>query len=279
MRCAPAACEAPDVIKAPQAAIHGVDCARKVRCRKLCHARGRMDGGFPRFWRFANPRRPEVGLEPQPQLYLAGMVRPLHECRRRRRRLLQRWIDDARRHRRKRAGRDRGQWKITNGIGKSLHVDGIEALGTCLAAGGDVGLVRAGTARVLTKEKCRSRWREIRKAPRQAAASVAILQSRDEAGLTRPIPAHREGDSKRFEHARAAPAWGRPVLIAARLPRAIRQLDRSACRSVVARCLTNPQSSLLTMRACVIPEASRRHVQPTHRRGVQRIRIRRRADR
>jgi len=47
-----------------------------------------------------------------------------------------------------------GKWKITDGTGKFTHVYKIDdVLGSYLALSGDVGLVKAGTARVLTKGK------------------------------------------------------------------------------------------------------------------------------
>lgn len=45
-----------------------------------------------------------------------------------------------------------GRWKITDGRGVFSHVGSIdEVLGSYLAVGGEVGLARAGSARVLTK--------------------------------------------------------------------------------------------------------------------------------
>jgi hypothetical protein len=47
-----------------------------------------------------------------------------------------------------------GKWKISEGSGTFTHVYKIEdVLGSYLALSGDVGLVKAGTARVLTKGK------------------------------------------------------------------------------------------------------------------------------
>jgi hypothetical protein len=47
-----------------------------------------------------------------------------------------------------------GKWKITDGTGKFTHVYAInDVLGSYLALSGDIGLVKAGTARVLTKGK------------------------------------------------------------------------------------------------------------------------------
>lgn len=47
-----------------------------------------------------------------------------------------------------------GKWKITEGTGKFTHVAKIDdVLGSYLAVSGDVGVHKAGTARVLTKGK------------------------------------------------------------------------------------------------------------------------------
>lgn len=47
-----------------------------------------------------------------------------------------------------------GKWKITDGTGKFTHLAKIEdALGSYLSVGGDVGVIKAGTAHVLTKGK------------------------------------------------------------------------------------------------------------------------------
>lgn len=47
-----------------------------------------------------------------------------------------------------------GKWKITEGKGTFTHVARIEdVLGSYLAISGDVGVVRTGTARILTKGK------------------------------------------------------------------------------------------------------------------------------
>ena len=45
-----------------------------------------------------------------------------------------------------------GKWKITDGRGRFSHVDDIgEVLGTYLAVSGEIGLVRTGTTRLLSK--------------------------------------------------------------------------------------------------------------------------------
>lgn len=47
-----------------------------------------------------------------------------------------------------------GKWKITDGKGKFTHVAKIEdVLGSYAALSGDIGVAKAGTARVLTKGK------------------------------------------------------------------------------------------------------------------------------
>lgn len=47
-----------------------------------------------------------------------------------------------------------GKWKITDGTGTFTHVANIDdVLGSYLALSGDVGVVKAGTAKVLTKGK------------------------------------------------------------------------------------------------------------------------------
>lgn len=47
-----------------------------------------------------------------------------------------------------------GKWKITDGKGKFTHVTRIEdVLGSYAALSGDIGVAKAGTARVLTKGK------------------------------------------------------------------------------------------------------------------------------
>jgi hypothetical protein len=45
-----------------------------------------------------------------------------------------------------------GKWKITDGRGKFSHVhDIVEVLGTYLAVSGEIGLIKAGTTRLLSK--------------------------------------------------------------------------------------------------------------------------------
>lgn len=47
-----------------------------------------------------------------------------------------------------------GKWKITDGKGKFTHAAKIDdVLGSCLAVGGDVGMAKAGTAKILAKGK------------------------------------------------------------------------------------------------------------------------------